>query len=95
MFDWSIGLGNILTIVVLGAGGIGFVYTLRGRVDGLSARILLMEKELTKMVEVLVQQGRHDERMAAMDLRLAAQGQRLDDLTRRFNYDHNGRADHP
>lgn len=90
MFDWSLNFGNLLTIIILGAGVVGFIYTLRGRVDDLSHRFLAMEGELRKMVEILVMQGRHDERMSAMDTRIAQQGERLDDLTRRFNHVHNG-----
>ena len=82
---WAINVGNALTILVLGAGGIGFVYTMRGRIDALSERVLNVEMQLVKMVEILVQQGRHSERLTAIDQRIQSQGQRLDALTNRFN----------
>ena len=85
MFDWSINLGNALTIVSFIGGGIIFVVTIRGRVDALTGRISFVEQELRKLLEVLIEQGRHTERMAAMDLRIQAQGQRLDMLTNRVN----------
>jgi hypothetical protein len=85
MFDWSVNLGNALTIVSFIGGGIIFVVTIRGRVDALTGRITFVEQELRKMVEVLIMQGRHDERMAAMDARIQSQGQRLDTLTNRIN----------
>lgn len=85
MFDLTVNLGNLLTIGAFLAGGLGFVYTVRGRVDALSSRLFVLESEIRRMVDVLVQQGRHEERMNAMDARVANQGMRLDDLTRRFN----------
>ena len=85
MFDWSINFGHFLTIVVLGAGGLGFVWTIRGRVDALSDRMLGLESETKKLVDVLIAQGRQDERLTAMDQRTVAQGRRLDELNERFN----------
>jgi hypothetical protein len=85
MFDWSINIGHLITILVLGAGGIGFVYVLRGRVDALSDRMLALELETQKLIEVLIEQGRHDERLTAMDTRVAAQGRRLDETIERLN----------
>jgi hypothetical protein len=85
VFDWSVNLGHLLTIIVLGSGGVGFVYTIRGRVDGLSERMLALESETQKLIDVLVEQGRHDERLTAMDTRVAAQGRRLDETIERLN----------
>jgi hypothetical protein len=84
-FDWSINFGHFLTIIVLGGGGIGFVWTIRGRVDALSERMLSLEYETKKLVDVLIAQGRQDERLTAMDQRMVAQGRRLDELAARFN----------
>ncbi len=44
-----------------------------------------LEDEMKKLVEVLIQQGRHEERMNAIDNRMSAQGQRVDDLTRKID----------
>lgn len=85
MIDWSINFGHFLTIIVLGAGGIGFVYTMRGRIDALGERLGNTESELRKLVELQVAQGRHDERINAMDTRLVAQGQRIDETIARLN----------
>ena len=78
-------VGDVLTIIAFLGGGVGFVYTMRGRIDGLSSQVISMQAELRKLVEIMVIQGRHAERMAAMDERISAQGRRLDDLTSRFN----------
>ncbi len=85
MIDWSINFGHFLTIIVLGSGGIGFVYTMRGRIDALGERLGSAENELRKLVELQVAQGRHDERINAMDARMIAQGQRIDENIARVN----------
>lgn len=85
MFDWTVSIGNALTIISFIGGGIVFVVTVRNRVSSLAERMLSVETELTKLVAVLVQQGVHEERMRALDQRLAAQGQRLDETIVRFN----------
>lgn len=43
------------------------------------------QMELRKLSEVVILQGRHDERITAVQMTIAAQGKRLDDLTRRAN----------
>lgn len=45
----------------------------------------MLEHELHRLTDILIQQGRQEERMTAMDARLVNQGARLDDLTIRFN----------
>lgn len=85
MFNWNIDVGNMLTIAAFLIGGIFFVAKVRGRVDTLSTRMLAVEGEVKQLVTVLIQQGRHEERMGAMDSRLAAQGLRLDQTIDRLN----------
>lgn len=85
MFDWTISIGNALTIISFLAGGLAFVVTVRNRVNSLSDKMLSVETKLEQLVEILVQQGRHEERMNAMDQRVAAQGQRLDETIVRLN----------
>ena len=85
MFDWSINFGNALTVLSFLVGGIYFVVKVRGKVDVLSLRMLAVEAEVQKLVTVLIQQGRHDERMGALDNRVAAQGERLDKTIERLN----------
>lgn len=85
MIDFSINLGNILTVVAFIVGGVGFVYTMQSRIEALSTRMISLEGEIKKMVDVMLLQARHDERMNAMDQRLSAQGSRLDELAQRVN----------
>lgn len=44
-----------------------------------------MEGELKKLVEILVNQGRQEERMNSLDSRMLVQGKRLDETIERFN----------
>lgn len=85
LFDWTIGVGQILTILSMIIVGLGFVYTLRGRMEGMSGRLASLEVDIKSLITILIQQGKHEERMTAMDSRIANQGARLDDITRRFN----------
>lgn len=85
MFDWSVNLGHLLTIGTFIITIAGFIMVMRDRVDAMSRRMVNMEIEMKKIVEVLVQQGRLDERMTAIDGRMLAQGQRIDDLTRKLD----------
>lgn len=85
MFEPTIGLGNILTIVAMAVTGLSIFFSLRGNVNNLSERLQMLEHELHRLTDILIQQGRQEERMTAMDARLVNQGARLDDLTIRFN----------
>lgn len=89
-FDWTVNFGNVINVVVIAGGGIIFLYSIRWRVDELAGDIVAMQEQLKRMVDVLVEQGRHAERLVAMDDRIAAQGARLDELTNRFNRVRNG-----
>jgi len=75
--NWE-GLTVLLNLgaVVFGAGGL--VYA----VNNLGKRMVGLELEMKQMVTVLVTQGRQEERMTAMDQRVLAQGQRLDEFMR-------------
>ena len=51
-------------------------------VKNLAARMEGIEVEMKQIVAILVVQGRHEERMNAMDERLLAQGKRLDEFVK-------------
>lgn len=65
--------------------GIGFLYTMKNRIDSMANRLIVLEEDLKKLIDVLIQQGRQEERIDALDKRMIAQGIRLDSLTDRFN----------
>lgn len=85
MFDWTISVGNLTTIITFLVVASGTVYALRSRVDAISTRLLSFEQELKRLTDILIVQGRQDERMTAMDQRVVNQGLRLDDTIRRIN----------
>lgn len=82
---WQFNFGNLLTILSFLGGGILFIASTRQQLFSLSERATEMELELKKLVEILVNQGRQDERMLAMDQRMLAQGKRLDEFQERVN----------
>lgn len=85
MFDWTVNLGNLISIVSMFVIGIGFLYTMKNRIDSMANRLIVLEEDLKKLIDVLIQQGRQEERIDALDKRMIAQGIRLDSLTDRFN----------
>lgn len=82
---WQFNIGNLLTILSFLGGGMLFIASTRQQLFSLSERSAAMEIELKKLVEVLINQGRQDERMTAMDQRMLMQGKRLDEFQDRFN----------
>ena len=84
-FDTTINLGNILTIISFLGGGIAFVVAIKSRVDAQSERLRGVEDEVKQLSQIMIMQGRHDERLTAMDMRVVSQGRRLDDTIHRMN----------
>lgn len=82
---WQFNFGNLLTILSFLGGGILFIASTRQQLFSLNERSTAMEKELKSLVEILVNQGRQDERMTAMDHRMLAQGKRIDQHDERMN----------
>ena len=83
MIDWTLNLSALLSAGVVLAGGVAFAVATRSRLESFAERMLAVEEQLKQLVMILIQQGRQDERLAAMQATLLAQGQRLDDLTKR------------
>jgi len=69
-FNPTIDLSSLITFFGFVIGGLGVVFTLRSEVRSLSGRMLMMEKELAKMAEILVAIGRQDERLNSLGARL-------------------------
>ena len=92
MFDLTVNLGNLLTILSFIGGGIYFVILVRSKVEivsrdtaELKSETEMMRQELKKLTDVMIVQGRQDERITAMDQRMVNQGKRIDDTVRRIN----------
>ena len=69
-FNPTIDLSSLITFFGFVIGGLGVVFTLRSEVRSLSGRMIMMEKELAKMAEILVAIGRQDERLNGLEARL-------------------------
>ena len=69
-FNPTIDLSSLITFFGFVIGGLGVVFTLRSEVRSLSGRMMMMEKELAKMAEILVAIGRQDERLNGLEARL-------------------------
>lgn len=86
---WTFDIGHIITLIgtLVGTTVIvaGFAYTLRTRVDGLDERMVKMEKGMEKIVDVLINQSRHDEQITQLRATQILQGQRIDETTNRLN----------
>lgn len=66
-FDWTITLGNLLTVAGFLGGGIFFMIAIRRDVDILSTRLAPLEKAVLKLTDILVQLGRQSERLNALE----------------------------
>lgn len=65
--DWTISIGNLLTMGAFAAGGIGFVIAVRRDVAILSARLTPIESAVLKLTDILERIGRQDERLKAVE----------------------------
>lgn len=67
VFDWTISLGNVLTLVGFVGGGIAFIYAVRRDVDVLTARLKPLETAIGELTEALTVIARQDERVKALE----------------------------
>jgi hypothetical protein len=74
-------IGNVAPAMIFVIGGIGFLFTIRSQVNEIMNRLIDVEVELKKLVDVLIQQGRHSERLDALDARLNVQSERINALS--------------
>lgn len=63
MIDWSISLGNLLTLAGFLGGGVLFVFAVRRDVDVLSQRFIPLEQAVVRLTDILVELGRQDVRL--------------------------------
>lgn len=78
MFDSTITLGNVLTIVTMGVAGFGFVWTMKSDIKVLLQRLDKVEGAMAKLTEALVQLARQEVRLDAHADRIS----RLEDRER-------------
>lgn len=89
VIDWSVNVSQIITtaitLLTVGGGAVVLVVTLKNRVDALTGRMSIMEEGMKDLIKVLVEQGRHEERLTAMDNRITTYAQRLDDAVKKLD----------
>lgn len=67
MIDWTITVGNILTIAGFTIGGAGFVVAVRRDVSILSEKLKPIELAVLKLTDILEKIARQDERLKAVE----------------------------
>ena len=65
--DWTISIGNILTMGGFVLGGVGFVVAVRRDVAILATRLTPIESAVLKLTDILEKIGRQDERLKAVE----------------------------
>lgn len=70
MIDWTVSVGNILTMVGFFGGGLLFVLTMRADIKLISQRLTEVEKDLSQITNVIVEIARQSERLTAQDRRM-------------------------
>ena len=75
--DWTVNIGNMLTVIGFLFGGLLFVFAIRSDVNSIKAaeavsiaRLKNVEIELSKMTQAIVEIARQDERMKSFERRM-------------------------
>lgn len=92
MFDLSINLGNVLTILSFIIGGLFFISNVKSDVRVLDMRLTAVDAQLedfkiqqAKVNDILIAMATATGRANAMEERILAQGRRLDEIITRVN----------
>ena len=76
MIDWTISIGNLLTLGAFAASGVGFVVAVRRDVAVLSNRLFPIESAVNRLADILEKLGRQDERLKAVERDIERNGTR-------------------
>ena len=79
IFDWTISLGNILTVGGFAASGIIFVMMMRADLRVLAQRVTAVESALKDVAAAALASARTEARVETLDERLNMISHRLDD----------------
>jgi len=74
-----------LAVIGMFTACLAFVFTMRGALNQLQAELKDIKNEVKNVGNLMIVQGRHDERITMLQATQVAQGRRLDDTTRRLN----------
>lgn len=67
IIDWTISVGNILTLAAFVAAGIAIIVAVRRDVAVLSTRMIPLESAITRLSDILEKIARQDERLKAVE----------------------------
>ncbi len=68
--DWTISVGNIITVAGFLGGGILFMIAVRRDVDQIAVRLEPLENAISKLTDILIEMARQSERMNAFEREL-------------------------
>lgn len=80
MIEQTITIGNIIEIVVIGAGGISVFVTMRNTVTNIRTEVSGMQKEIKKLGEILITQADMRGEMRVLETRITASEQDIREL---------------
>ena len=78
-FDWTISLGNLLTVFGFAGSGVIFVMMMRGDMMVLGQRVTSLEVAFKQLVDATISVARQETRISALDERVTMISHRLDD----------------
>lgn len=92
MFDFTINLGNLVTIVAFIGGAFALAYSIKSDIKIADLKYTIItatmddfKLEIKKLAEVVTQQALDNRRMDYIEERQMSQGQRLDETEKRLN----------
>jgi cupin superfamily acireductone dioxygenase involved in methionine salvage len=68
--DPSVRIGDLITLVVISVGGLGFLWSLRGDLKMLARDVKMQGVKIEKLEAIIVKQAAQDERLNALDRRI-------------------------
>lgn len=86
MIDWTVSLGNIITILTVIASVIGLVYNMKSDIVLLQNDVAHLEKTQETMTEAFSTMGRVLTSVAVQDTRLSMIEKKLDELSHGKGY---------
>ena len=78
-FDWTISLGNLLTVLGFGGSGVIFVMMMRGDMMVLGQRVSSVEDALKELAKASYAVARQEARIETLDERVNVISRRLDE----------------
>lgn len=86
MIDWSVSLGNIITILTVIASVIGLVYNMKSDIVLLQNDVVHLEKAQQTMTEAFSNMGKVLTSVAVQDTRITMIEKKLDELSHGKGY---------